>query len=102
MYECIECLKQLWCSCNAGLEQGAIMHVPSTKDLLAQVPVDKLVDAQAWRQRAHSVGGTLVVGLERLTDGSAEPPDTPRASLDSPGAITEFASGALDLEVCCM
>ncbi|CAK0784870.1 hypothetical protein CVIRNUC_008075 [Coccomyxa viridis] len=83
---------------NTGLEQGAIMHVPSTKDLLAQVPVDKLVDAQAWRQRAHSVGGTLVVGLERLTDGSAEPPDTPRASLDSPGAITEFASGALDLE----
>ena len=75
------------------------MHVPSTKDLLAQVPVDKLVDTQAWRQRAHSMGGTLVVGLERLSDGSAEPPDTPRTSLDSPGAITEFASGTLDLEV---
>ena len=52
----MRCLKQLWCSCNAGLEQGAIMHVPSTKDLLAQVPVDKLVDAQAWRQRA-ALGG---------------------------------------------
>ena len=75
------------------------MHVPSTKDLLAAVPVDRIVDTQAWRQRVHSVGGSLSVGLEHLADARFEGPDTPRASFESPGAITEFASGALDLEV---
>lgn len=85
--------------CPTGLEQGAITHVPSTKDLLAAVPVDRIVDTQAWRQRAHVVGGSLAVGLERLADGRADAPDTPRASFESPGAFTEFAGGALDLEV---
>ena len=76
------------------------MHVPSTKDLLAAVPVDRIVDPQAWRAWAHAVGGSLAVGLERLADGRAEAPDTPRASFEAtPGALTEFASGALDLEV---
>lgn len=83
------------------MEQGAITHVPSTKDLLAAVPVDLIVDRQAWRQRAHSVGGSLALGLEQLADGRFEGPDTPRASFETPGAITEFASGALDLEVRC-
>ncbi len=85
----------------AGVEQGAITHVPSTKDLLAAVPVDLIVDRQAWRQRAHLVGDSLAVGLEHLADGRFEGPDTPRASFEGPGAITEFASGALDLEVRC-
>ena len=44
--------------------------MPSTKDLLAAVPVDRIVDTQAWRQRAHVVGGSLAVGLERLADGA--------------------------------
>ena len=73
--------------------------MPSTKDLLAAVPVDRIVDTQAWRQRAHMVGGSLAVGLERLADGRADAPDTPRASFESPGAFTEFAGGVLDLEV---
>ena len=30
------------------------MHVPSTQDLLAQVPLDRVLDTAAWRQRAHS------------------------------------------------
>ncbi|CAL5223327.1 g5824 [Coccomyxa viridis] len=83
---------------NTGVEQGAITHVPSTKDLLAAVPVDLIVDRQAWRQRAHLVSDSLAVGLEHLADGRFEGPDTPRASFEGQGAITEFASGALDLE----
>jgi len=75
------------------------MHVPSTKDLLASVPVDVVVDTHAWRQRVSSVGDSLAVTLEKLAEGRAEAPDTPRASFEEPGAITEFASGALDLEV---
>ena len=37
-----------------GVQEGAITHVPSTQDLLAQVPVDRVIDTQAWRQRASS------------------------------------------------
>ena len=38
----------------AGVQEGAITHVPSTQDLLAQVPVERVIDTRAWRQRASS------------------------------------------------
>ena len=105
MFVCRDCraeqISRLTIMRLAGVEQGAITHVPSTKDLLAAVPVDLIVDRQAWRQRAHLVSDSLAVGLEHLADGRFEGPDTPRASFEGQGAITEFASGALDLEVRC-
>lgn len=82
------------CVHSAGVEEGRISHKPSTQDLLAQVPVDRLVDTSAWKQRASSVGTSLVGGLERLAV------DSPRAhDGDHAGAITHFASGSLDVEV---
>ncbi|CAL8462877.1 g2411 [Coccomyxa elongata] len=84
---------------NTGVEEGKISHRPSTQDLLAQVP--PMVDAAVWRQRAHSMGGSLVSGLEVLAGkdgiGSAE---SPRAGDgDHAGSMMHFVSGSLDLEV---
>jgi hypothetical protein len=87
---------------SAGVEEGRISHKPSTQDLLAQVPMERLVDTCAWRQRASSVGGSLVGGLERLAgkdmDGAVDSPRW-RAAEDHSGAISQFASGSLDVEV---
>ncbi len=60
-----------------------------------------MVDAAVWRQRAHSMGGSLVSGLEVLAGkdgiGSAE---SPRAGDgDHAGSMMHFVSGSLDLEV---
>ena len=44
------------------------MHVPSTQDLLAQVPLDRVLDTAAWRQRAHSTkqARSLLLGFRVL------------------------------------
>ncbi len=60
-----------------------------------------MVDAAAWRQRAHSMGGSLVSNLEVLAGKDIGSADSPRAGDgDHAGSMLHFVSGSLDLEVC--
>jgi hypothetical protein len=59
-----------------------------------------MVDAAAWRQRAHSMGGSLVSNLEALAGKDIGSADSPRAGDgDHAGSMLHFVSGSLDLEV---
>ncbi len=69
---------------STGHEAGAIVHVPSTRDLLATVPVPA-GPLRAVRRHA----GSWAVSLETLAGAPYEPAGSPRKSRD--GGVTEFA-----------
>ena len=59
-----------------------------------------MVDAAAWRQRAHSMGGSLVSNLEALAGKDIGSADSPRAGDgDHAGSMLHYVSGSIDLEV---
>ena len=81
----------------AGHEAGAIVHVPSTRDLLATVPVPRPILA------VRRAAGSWAAQLESLATAPYEPAGSPRKSREEAGCgITDFAHALNPDEGCAL